>query len=241
MTARLAGDGRPPRFSRLRFTLTLAFCTAVVLLSITAWWAERRLSGPLIEYGRLRAMNAAQAAINRAVRETLGARLDGVDLIRYEARENAVPIIAYNMGALNRIMADATDAILSAFADKRPEEVRIPLGELAGMDIFAGLGPPLPVRIYFVGGVSAEPKVDFLAAGINQVVHRIYLDVQVRMVIVAPFVRDPVVVRQPVVFAEEILPGDVPATYVQWVGFSGRLDEWLALQGQLAASHPQAP
>lgn len=229
------GAWRPPRFSRLRYTLTLALCTVVVLLTITAWWAERRLSGPLVEFGRLRATNIAQSVINRAMRDVLGRRLNGVHLIRYEAAAGSQPVIAYNMGLLNQLMSEAIDAVLDAFADKRPEEIHIPLGELSGMDILAGFGPQVPVRILYAGGVTAEPKVEFVAAGINQVAHRIYLDVQVRMLIVAPFVRDPIVVRQPVIFAEEILPGDVPSTYVQLVGSSRNLDEWLAIQGALRA------
>jgi len=241
MVVRLPGDGRPPRFSRLRFTLTLALCTVIVLLTITAWWAERRLSGPLVEYGRLRATNTAQAAISRAVRDVLGSRLDGVDLIRWVPREGSSPVIAYNMGLLNQVMSEAVDAILEAFSEKRPDEIRIPIGELSGMHILAGWGPAVPVRIFFAGGVTAEPKVDFVEAGINQVVHRIYLDVEVRMLIVAPFVRDPVVVRQPVIFAEEILPGDVPGAYVRLVGFSGGLHEWLALQGALGTGRQAAP
>ena len=61
--------------------------------------------------------------------------------------------------------------------------------------------------------------------------HRIYLDVAVGMVVVAPFVREPVVVRQPVILAEEIFPGRrARSAYVQLVGYSGRLEEWLALQ-----------
>lgn len=233
--------GGGPRFSRLRFTLTLALCTVVVLLSITAWWAERRLSGPLVEYGRLRATYSAQAAINRAVREVVGARLDGADLIRFEPREGGAPVIAYNMGLLNRVMSEAIDAVMEAFADKRPEVVRIPVGELAGMDVLAGWGPSLPIRIVYAGAATAEPKVDFAEAGINQVAHRVYLDVEVRMVIVAPFVREPVVVRQPVIFAEEVFPGDVPAAYVQLVGYSGRLEEWLALQSAWTGAGRRAP
>ncbi len=81
-------SGGGPRFSRLRFTLTLALCTVVVLLSITAWWAERRLSGPLSRSGALRATYSAQAAINRAVERGGRARLDGADLIRL-SREKA--------------------------------------------------------------------------------------------------------------------------------------------------------
>lgn len=233
MVVRYPRIGQPPRFSRLRFTVTLILCTLVVLSSITAWWAERQLAGPLIEIARLRATNVASTAINQAIGDVVAQRLDGLDLFDYVVHADNRPVITYHMGRLNQVISEAVGAILRAFSDKRPEEFVVPLGELSGMRIFAGWGPMLPVRIMVGGAVKAEPKVSFVTAGINQVAHRIYLDVEVQMTVVAPLVRDPIVVRQPVILSEKLLPGDVPSTYVQLVGYSGSLDEWIALQAVL--------
>lgn len=233
--------GRPPRFSRLRFTVTLVLCTLVVLLSITAWWAERQLSGPLVEIARLRATNIASAAINRAVGEVAARTLDGAVLFEVVPREHGGPLIVYHTGRLNQAISETVDALLTSFADKRPEEFEVPLGELSGMSLLAGWGPPVPVRVLAAGAVTAEPKVDFLSAGINQVAHRIYLDVSVEMMVVAPFVRAPIVIRQPVILAEQLLPGEVPSAYVQFIGASRGLEEWLALQSSLQSSHQEAP
>ena len=126
-----------------------------------------------------------------------------------------------NTGRLNQVISESVAALLEMFGEKRPEEFEVPLGELSGMTIFAGWGPPLPVRVMAAGAVRVEPKVAFVTAGINQVAHRIYLDVEVEMMVVAPFVHNPIVVRQPVILAEQILPGDVPSTYVHLVGYSG--------------------
>src|SRR5690606_36713202 len=124
---------------------------------------------------RLRATYSEEAAINRAMREVVGDRLDVEDLIRFEPREGGAPVIAYNMGLVNRVMSEAIDAVMEAFADKRPEVVRIPVGELAGMDVLDGWGPSLPIRIVYAGVATAEPQVDFVEAGINQVAHRVDL------------------------------------------------------------------
>lgn len=233
MIARFPRIGQPPRFSRLRFTVTLILCTLTVLLSITAWWAERQLSGPLLEIARLRATNIASATINRAVGDVVARRLDSIHLFEYVSGDGRTPVLVYNTGRLNQVISESVAALLEMFGEKRPEEFEVPLGELSGMTIFAGWGPPLPVRVMAAGAVRVEPKVAFVTAGINQVAHRIYLDVEVEMMVVAPFVHNPIVVRQPVILAEQILPGDVPSTYVHLVGYSGGLEEWLALQSAL--------
>lgn len=221
----------PPRFSRLRFNLALAFSTLVVLATISAWWVERQLSGPLVEWARHRATNIATAAINEAVGGALAGRLEAVELLRFDGRPDAPALIRYNMGQLNPLISDAVRAILEAVESYQPEEFRVPTGQLSGMQVFAGWGPSIPVRILTTGAVVAEPKVDFVAAGINQVAHRLYLDVEVRMMIVAPLVRDEIIVRQPVILAEELYQGEVPQTYVHLVGFRGGLAEWMSLVG----------
>ena len=142
-------------------------------------------------------------------------------MIRVEGEPDAPPIIRYNMGQLNPVISDAVKAILDAVEGEEPQAFRVPTGELSGMQVFAGWGPSIPVRIYTTGAVVAAPRVDFVTAGINQVAHRLYLDVEVRMIVVAPLIRDEIVVRQPVILAEEVYRGEVPQTYVHLVGFRG--------------------
>lgn len=219
-----------PVFSRIRFTLTLIVCTLVVFGSITTWWVERQLSGPLVEWARLRATNMATEAINRAVEDVRVEYSRAGEIVRFVNNPGSgQPFIRYDMGAVNQMIANAVARIMEAFRAKEPQEFSVPLGELSGMRIFAAWGPPLPVRILTTGSVVAVPKVDFRAAGINQVVHRMYLDVTVRMIIFAPLIEEEIVVAQPVILTEEIFPGSVPSTYVNLVGYSGGLAEWGAL------------
>lgn len=229
-TLRRASFDSPPGFSRLRFTLTLIMCTLVVLSTIAIWWAERQLSGPIVAWARVRATNLATATINRAVGQALSNRLAEFEPVEYTLNTAGEVVIArLNVASINEVMTDAVQSILAALEAQGPHELRIPLGEISGMRVLAGWGPTLPARVVATGAVTAEPKVEFRAAGINQVLHVLYLDVAVSMLVVAPFLREPIVVRQPVVLLEEILPGKVPDTYVNLVGYSGSLHEWMAL------------
>jgi len=220
--------GRPP-FSRVRFTLTLVLSTLVVMSTIGTWWAERQLSGPIEEWGRARATNLATTAINGAIRDVLAGRLEGMEVVEYTLNQAGDVVIGrFNMGPLNQVMSDAVQAILDTFRAQAPEEFYIPLGEITGMRLFAGWGPSVPARIVTTGSVVAEPKIDFKSAGINQVTHRLYVDVTVRMILIAPFMRDDIVVKQAVIVSEEILPGKVPDTYLNLVGYSGDLAGWMS-------------
>jgi len=218
-----------PRFSGWRYRLTLIFVTVVIMGVITLWWAERQLSGPLSEWATARATTIATAAINAAISESLAEELDRDDLIQFVRGEGEAPLIRYQTGAINLAVAKMVSEVIRQLEAVGSEDVAVPLGELTGMGIIAGRGPRLPIRIVTTNQVTVEPIVDFRAAGINQISHRIYLDVEVRMIVIAPFLRSPVSVRQPVLLSEAIVPGDVPGTYVNLVGYSGSLAEWTAI------------
>ena len=162
VVVRIPQIGQPPRFSRLRFTVTLVLCTVIVLLSITAWWAERQLSGPLLEIARLRATNLASAAINQAVGDVVAHRLDGVALFEVVTNDQGKSAIVYHTGRLNQTISATVQALLETFSGKRPDEFEVPLGELSGMSLLAGWGPPIPVRVLVAGAVTAQPKVTSL-------------------------------------------------------------------------------
>lgn len=216
-----------PTFSRSRFTVVLILCTLVVLSTIATWWVERQLSGPIVEWARVRATNIATAAINGAIRDALAVRLQEIEIFSTArvGEDGGIQIVRYNMGPLNQVMSDAVQAILEAFRTQAPQEFKVPVGELTGMRVLAGWGPMVPIRIFATGSVVADPKVDFVAAGINQVAHRLYLDVKVTMLVMAPFLSDQIVVQQTVPISDDVLPGAVPSTYVNLTGFSGSLSE----------------
>lgn len=200
---------------------------------ITLWWAEHQLSGPLIEWATRRATNVATSAINRSLSAHGEMSLDTEDLIVFSGEGSATPVIHYNMGLLNRIMSDMVERMMVRVEELTPVDLSVPMGELSGMTLLAGRGPALPVRIILAGSITAEPKVDFQSAGVNQVSHRIFMDVEVNMMIVAPFVKKPIVVRQPIMLADAIFPGEVPGTYINLVGYSGPMTDWLALIGAI--------
>ncbi len=215
-----------PTFSRVRFTVTLVLCTLVVLSTIATWWVERQLSGPVVEWARVRATNIATSAINGAIRDVLAGRLQEMEIFTItQGGAGGVQIIRYNMGPLNQVMSDAVQSILETFRAQAPQEFQVPFGELTGMRVLAGWGPMIPIRIFTTGAVVAEPKVDFVSAGINQVAHRLYMEVKVTMIVLAPFLKDQVVVQQTVPISDDVLPGAVPETYVNLSGYSGPLSE----------------
>ena len=70
----------------------------------------------------------------------------------------------------------------------------MPSGSFTGINLLAGRGPGIKIRISSIGNVETDLRSEFTAQGINQTLHRIYLQVKCQVSILTPFediTRDP--------------------------------------------------
>ena len=83
----------------------------------------------------------------------------------------------------------------------------------AAVYFLAGLGPKVPIRIYPVSIVNADFKESFDSVGINQVKHKLYLDVSMKMSFVGMMFAQADTVETSVLLNETIIVGDTPTYY----------------------------
>lgn len=71
-----------------------------------------------------------------------------------------------------------------------------------------------------IGNIETDLKSEFRAAGINQTLHRIYLEIRCNVIILTPFqtIEEPVINQ--VLLAEGVIVGEVPNSYYNLEGIS---------------------
>ncbi len=84
---------------------------------------------------------------------------------------------------------------------------------LPGTKIFSGRGPDIPIKMATVGNVETDLVSQFSQAGINQTLHRIYLNVRCTVTILTPFDTINQEISNQVMLAEAVIIGEVPNTY----------------------------
>ena len=89
----------------------------------------------------------------------------------------------------------------------------MPLGSAANFYFLAGLGPEIPVRIYPVSIVNTDLREEFDSAGINQVYHRLYLDVSIKMSLIGVAFVHNETVNTSALLSETVIVGDIPQYY----------------------------
>ncbi len=162
------------------------------------------------------AENTINRLIEKAVLEDLNQRSVGYRDFMVIERDNsgAITALTADMAAMNHLRGVLLECVLDALEGIQISDVQIPLGSLLGIDVLWAIGPRLKVYSMSVGTVSAEFESEFDNAGVNQTLHRIWLEVCVPLKLMLPGQWVETCVETRLCVTETVIVGQVPDTYL---------------------------
>lgn len=84
----------------------------------------------------------------------------------------------------------------------------------------AGKGPGVKIKISANGDVETDLRSEFTAQGINQTLHRVYLQVKCKVNILTPFDDIEREIINQVLLLENVIVGHIPDTYYNLEGMT---------------------
>ena len=93
-------------------------------------------------------------------------------------------------------------------------------GSFTGFKLLAGRGPGVKITISTIGDVETDLRSEFTAQGINQTLHRVYLDVKCNVLILTPFDNIERQITNQVLLIENVIVGNIPSTYYNLEGLN---------------------
>ena len=159
--------------------------------------------------------NQASDAINAAIADQIAeGEFDYDRMVTIEKDANGnVAAIRTNIGELNRLKTSVLQRMDEELEQLSMEQLGVPLGSIFLPELFSGRGPLVPVRVLAVRTSDASFRNSFQAAGINQTLHSIYIDIHVCITILTWTGTSEINVDSAVVAAETVIVGTVPTTY----------------------------
>lgn len=133
-----------------------------------------------------------------------------------------VKMIKSNVIAINEIISDVAVKIQNELNSKGRENIEIALGSFTGFKLLAGRGPGIKIRISSIGDVETDLKSEFTSQGINQTLHRVYLQVKCSVNILTPFEDISKDITNQVLLAENVIVGNIPSTYYNFDGMENK-------------------
>lgn len=211
------GNSKDPKKSKKR----RRFAKIVIILLIAFSFA----------YFVLQAINPVIEAQCRSMAKSIATKISNdestVVLSKYEYddflnitkdEKGNVKMVTTNMVTVNEIMSDVPNRIQEQMEQANNNTFSIRLGTFLGSKLFFGIGPNVNIKMEITGDLETDLKSEFVEAGINQTLHKIYLEVKCHVIILTPFETMQEDVISQVLIAQGIIVGEVPSSYYHLEG-----------------------
>ena len=210
---RPAWTGPGLRVPPILITLVVALSVAALIITLL----ESRLRPVVAEIAAAQAQNTMTAVIEGAVTTDLASRqISYADFVTIQREDGgAITALTTDMARMNLLRAELTATILEALEDVDVSNIQVPLGSLFDLEPLWAKGPALKARAMTIGTVRAEFDSQFTSAGVNQTLHRIWIDINVPMTLLLPGGEVETELHTRLCVAETVVVGQVPDTYLQ--------------------------
>lgn len=140
--------------------------------------------------------------------------------------DKKINAINYNVINLNKVCSNISENIQQELLDTKSSSFQIALGSFTGFKILSGRGPRINIKISNIGNIETRIESQFLRSGINQTLHRIYLEIKCNCIILTPYSTIEEQIINQVLLAETVIVGDIPNTFynIDSIGQDNLLD-----------------
>lgn len=216
-TRRHTGNVRPQTAPAKR-GIPPAVVTLVVALLVgigIILWLQFKLRPIVAEAAQAKIQNTVVSVMDQAVAQSISQNsVQYEDLISIQRDDNGtITSLTTDSGAMNQLRLELVADVLAALDGIDVSQLSIPLGSLLDSEWVWARGPSIGVRALWVGSVSAEFESDFSSAGVNQTLHRIWLNLSVPVTVFLPGESLELPVHTRICIAETVIVGQVPQLY----------------------------
>jgi len=208
--------------------IPLIYLALLILIVLSFILIDYRIKQSVLALARSKAQLKTTELINTIVNDKIVANIQYRDLFNvHKDAQGSIVLLQANTIGINQITTQTTHAISESLQHISDDTIKIPLGQIFGFDLLAAYGPKMNVKIIPAGEVNVAIRNTFEEAGINQSRHLIYFDINTKMRIAVPFLKDEINVTATVPLAETIIVGKVPQTYINMPDSSSKINPLL--------------
>lgn len=138
----------------------------------------------------------------------------------YKDSNENITMIKSNINVINLMISDIGEKIQKRLNEVEKDEIGIHLGSFTATKLLSAIGPIIPVKLATTGNIQTDLRSEFKEAGINQTMHRIYLQIDCEVNILTPYNIITEKISNQVLIAENIIVGKIPDSYYNLNGLN---------------------
>ena len=197
------------KIKKIKLTVFLIFCIILTLAMMFLLAAYPIFEASCKNRAGAIAINITSSEVNKVM-----SNYQYEDLVQVEKDSSGkVTMIKAKIVPINEIISKITSNIKNEIDNTEQASVQINMGAISGFSALSTIGPRFNIRMECSGNVKNNLLSEFSSVGINQSLHRIYLDLKTTISILTPFniIRNEYPSK--ILLTESIIVGDIPETY----------------------------
>lgn len=191
---------------KIMFTMILVVASVVILLNQVIY--------PLFSKKCIYKAKVLVTQISNQETEKIMENYTYKDLVHIEEdTEGNVTFLESNVVAINQIKSSIVNRIQNRFLEMKSATIGIKAGALTGSRLFYNVGPKIEIQVIPSGTISSSLETEFYSVGVNQSIHRIYLDINCSVNILSPFESVSQSIENKILLSESVIVGNTPENY----------------------------
>lgn len=194
---------------------------AIIMIAIIVSTASIKAVAPL--FNQLcsdKAKSVATIICNQQTTKCLkGYSYSDFVVIHTDENKN-IKMLEANMININIVISNIAEQIQVGIDNTENEDIYISAGSFTGISLLSGRGPRVPIRISTIGNVKTDFKSEFIEKGVNQTLHRLYLEIECEISVLTPFNTINQKINNQLIIAENVIVGNIPSNYYNLEGIN---------------------
>ena len=192
---------------------------AVLLLAVLLFFMARTLRRwhPVLQaMAEMQAQALATDILADTMRDVLEETgVQSEDLITYYYNPSG-EVFAYSVDTvtIEKLASLANSKMGEMLEKNRQFKLKIPIGQVTHNPLLAALGPDIPIQVRVVGNPGVDYGRGFESAGINEVNHRIWIQMELVIQVTTPLLTDTLTSKMEFTLIDQTMSGQVPGTYL---------------------------
>ncbi|MBD5131703.1 MAG: sporulation protein YunB [Clostridiales bacterium] len=207
-----------------RKKLFIALFVLIAIIVGICLFIQRNVNPMIVMISNERIRALTTDAVSTAVIDVMSENTDVEYLSVTRDEKQNITSIDLDSNTVNTLAQEITLSAQNNINDIGSDGIKIPVGSLSGVTLFTGLGPDINIKIYLVGSTQTQIISEFTSAGINQTLHRLYINISGSVAVAVPGLPSTINTSAHVLMSEMIIVGEVPPTYLNSTSVGDMLD-----------------
>lgn len=205
-------------FSYNKIKLIIAVLIIIIISYSTAIMIIKAINPTLERQSKIIARSLAEGLTNSITKEEIQ-NYKYEDLCSIQKDENGnITMLNLNIINVNKLTSTITSRLQKEINNNNNSIIKISLGSVTGNKLLMGRGPKINVKVETIGDIQTSIRSEVKEAGINQSLHKIYLNIECNMAIISAYKDTDEKITTEVLIAEAVIVGKIPETYYNLTG-----------------------